>query len=152
MNARGTALLFIVGFCLCGVLLLWIALAGLLPTLQAVRTNASLISFRPNDAIALGPAISFFAFGAMTLLPDGRGDAVRTGKRAQAQRSNGAATLLLAVAFVGIALSFVASPIAQTVVSRIVEGRGYLRCPPPKLWDRHAPIRWTPPGLSSHCP
>ena len=146
---KRTALLFCGLFALGGSVLLALSLIGLASSLYASQTRAPLIAFHPHDAIAIGPAISLFAFASMTMLPnEQRGS--RQSRTPRASRGADPATILLGVAFLGIALSFIASPVVQITFARLVEQRGYVQCPAPKTWDRHAPLRWALPG--AQCP
>ena len=150
--ASGTwvAVVFFAVFALGGAVLLGFALMALFSCLNGVHSHAPIVQFQPHDAVAIGPAISLFAFSGLTLLPDGRGHLTRPKKGRQRPGARDPATILLAIAFIGIGLSFLVSPLAQIAVGRTVEARGYLRCLPPKTWDRHAPMRWALSG--SRCP
>ena len=149
-SSRWPAFLFFALFVAGGALLVFMALAGLLPPLKALRTGAALVGFRPRDAVAIGPALSLFAFAAMTLLPDRRAAGGPKRRAPQKRASMDAAACLLAIAFIGIALSFAAAPMSEIAFDRFAQNRGYSRCPAPKVWDRHAPLRWALPGAS--CP
>ena len=149
-SRRWPAYTFCALFALGGALLLALALPGLLAPLDGLRARAAIIELQPHDAFAIGLAVSLFAFAAMTLLPERRPDAKGASSRTPGGGSFNVAALLLAVAFVGLGLSFVASPVSELVANRLISQRGYLRCPPAKVWHRHAPIRWALP--SARCP
>ncbi len=137
------------GFAAVGCVLVWVAVAGLLPAWRAMGAGAPLVVADPHDAFGLPLAVSFFALAGMTLFPM---PTVGRGRRGGvASRGFDGAAVLLGVAVVAAGLALVASPIAALVMQSEMSGRGYVRCPA-VAGVRRAPVQWVLVGSAAGCP
>ncbi|TWB79929.1 hypothetical protein FBZ87_102351 [Nitrospirillum amazonense] len=140
------------GFAAVGGGLLCLALFSLLPIAHDLGADAPLITLAPRDATGLPLAVTLFAFAAMTLfrapkIDPARRDRSRT--KQPASHINGP-VICLGVAFLGIVLAFLASPITTGIVEKAAASHGYIACP--ALPGEHpAHLRWTRDTLD-HCP
>ena len=148
---RLKALPWFLCFVAIGVFSAWLALSGLLPTLRALAAGAAVVSFQPHDLFGLPPALSCFAFAAMTLLP---APDVGPGRRTRARKSRSGvdwAAVLLGVAVAGAILTVVAAPIGEALMASTMHRRGYLHCPAPLAIAHAPPMRWARPDAVTRC-
>ncbi len=111
-------------FAAAGGVALWLGLTGVMPSVRALVRRAPLVAFRPSDLIPLPIALSMFAFAAMCLLPVPRDDPSGPRRRTAASATWRAATVLLAVAAVGLVLAGAAADCRQGGSARALRGPG----------------------------
>jgi hypothetical protein len=75
------------GFLLGGMVMLWLSLGSLIPTIHAIGQFAPLVAFTPFETRGRGLALSAFALAAMVALP-WTPDAPGSAKRKKITRSN----------------------------------------------------------------
>ncbi len=140
------------GLSLLGVVLLWLSLTRLIPTIRAVLDHAPLVILWPRDAVVIPIAFGFFSFAAMTLFPPpasvpggGRGKRHKPSRR----RINGL-NVCFGLAMASALLMVVAVPITEIAALVIMPRLHYMACPARVHYERHPPQRWV---LSfDHCP
>lgn len=134
--------LVIVGFAAAGIILLWLGLGALLSLIDALSGDAAVIAFSPRGLLPLPLSIAFLALAALPFTRKQEAGAGRRKRGAPAKKAIEPASVLFAIAVIGVLMTIAILPFSRMVVSTIVADRGYRSCPPPKEWDRYAPYRW----------
>ncbi len=142
--------LVIAGFAGAGVVLLWLGLAALLPLIRAISTRAEVVAFSPRNLLPLPLSIAFLALAGLPFLRKSNDKRSRRKGSPAAKRGVDPASVLFAVAVIAAMLSLAILPLSRLVVAAILTDRGYQSCPPPREYDRYAPLRWARPG--GRCP
>ena len=139
-------------FVLTGILLLWLSLSTLVPSMRAILDHASLVTLWPHSAIGIPLALAFFFLAATTMIPPsalGLNNA-RGKRRKPSRRWMNMLNVCFGMLMACVLLAVITLPITEITVLMVMPRLHYLSCPAPPRYERHPPQRW---ALSyDHCP